>query len=108
MRAANSKTIINLLEDNVFLLFGVPRTVIMDNGKPFVSHDMQANPCERQHRTVEEMLRSYIQNTHRHCDQVLQKAALPYAHRHMKVGEKLHISRTSAERYVYMVKITPY
>ncbi|KAG5871690.1 hypothetical protein JTB14_026970 [Gonioctena quinquepunctata] len=94
MRAANSKTIIKLLEDNVFLLFGVPRTVIMDNGKPFVSHDMrkllefygvrairtpfyhsQANPCERQHRTVEVMLRSYIQNNHRHWDQVLQKAA---------------------------------
>ncbi|KAG5867625.1 hypothetical protein JTB14_015789 [Gonioctena quinquepunctata] len=98
MRAANSKTIIKLLEDNVFLLFGVPRTVIMNNGKPF------ANPWERQHCTVGVLLRSYIQNNHRHWDQVLQKAACAL---HESTGETPS-STTSAEKCVYMVKIMPY
>ncbi|KAG5867079.1 hypothetical protein JTB14_034989 [Gonioctena quinquepunctata] len=52
MRAANSKTIIKLLEDNVFLLFGVPRTVIMDKGKPFVLQKAACAICTSLHEST--------------------------------------------------------
>lgn len=94
MRTATSKTICKILEDHVLLLFGVPKTLLTDNGKQFVSHEFknfaksygvkvihtanyhpQANACERQHRTLKTMLRSYVADNHRKWDQFLQKVA---------------------------------
>lgn len=41
MRTATAKTIVRLIEDNVFLLFGVPKNLISDNGRQFVSRDFK-------------------------------------------------------------------
>lgn len=94
MRSATAKTIVTLLEDSVFLLFGAPRQLICDNGKQFTSREMrnlmdtygvkllhtanyhpQANPCERQHRTLKTMLSSFIGDNQRDWDRLLQKVA---------------------------------
>lgn len=42
LRAANSKSIIQLLEERIFLPHGVPRVLIMDNGKQFVSKELKS------------------------------------------------------------------
>ncbi|KAK9745730.1 Integrase core domain [Popillia japonica] len=41
LRKASTKQIVGLLEDNVFLLFGVPRRIICDNGVQFKSRDFR-------------------------------------------------------------------
>lgn len=94
MRTATAKTICELLEDNVFLLFGVPRTIVCDNGKQFQSNEFkslmanhqvtishtayyhpQANAVERVHRTLKEMLSAYVQDNQRSWKNMLQKVA---------------------------------
>lgn len=94
MRNQSSKTISKLLEENVFLLFGVPRVVISDNGRNFTGNEFknllrsygakftytphyhpESNPCERQHRTVKTMLSSYVRDNHREWDKLLPKVA---------------------------------
>lgn len=94
MRAATTAKIVQLLEDNVFLMFGVPRLLQTDNGKQFVSKEFklfaqtynvqhlttayyhpQANACERQHGTVKIMLSSFVKDNHRNWDTVLPKVA---------------------------------
>ena len=94
MRTANSKTIVKLLEDNVFLLFGAPHMLLSDNGKQFTSNEFknvakeyniklintpyyhpQANACERQHRVLKTILSSFVKDNHRTWDKLLQKAA---------------------------------
>lgn len=94
MRQANAKSICKILEEHVFLLFGVPHNIICDNGKQFISKEFQslaktynvnvqhvafyhpqANPCERQHRTLKAMLSCYAKDNQRTWDQYLQKVA---------------------------------
>lgn len=94
MRQAHAKAVCKILEEHVFLLFGVPRTIISDNGKQFISKEFkslaktynvnvqhvafyhpQANPCERQHRTLKTMLSCYVKDNQRTWDQYLQKVA---------------------------------
>lgn len=41
MRVAKAANIIKILEDQVLLLFGVPKTLVCDNGKPFVSKELK-------------------------------------------------------------------
>lgn len=38
---ANSKTIINILEKEIFLVYGVPQIVICDNGSQFISQEFK-------------------------------------------------------------------
>lgn len=94
LRTATATTITKILEDHVFLLFGVPRRLIIDNGKQFIgkvfekltaaygievirtpSYHPQGNPCERQHRTLGTMLRAYVKDNHRTWEPNLQKVA---------------------------------
>lgn len=94
LRSANAKRICRLLEENVFLLFGVPRTLVCDNGKQFVSSEFrglaktysihisytplyhpQANAVERTHRVLKTMLSSYVKDNHRKWEEYLQKVA---------------------------------
>jgi transposase InsO family protein len=42
LRHPNSKTIIRLIENHIFLPYSVPRTLILDNGKQFVSKEFRA------------------------------------------------------------------
>lgn len=96
LRQATTKGTINYLENDVFMLFGVPEIVIFDNGSQFVSADFkkflknysvkhwltaayhpQANATEAANKTIGIAIRSYIQHNknHRDWDVNLQKIA---------------------------------
>lgn len=94
LRTATAKSIVRNLEDRVFLVFGVPRILLTDNGKAFVGKELkalatkygvqlqhtpyyhpQANACERQHRTLKVMLSSYVKDNQRDWDMWLPKVA---------------------------------
>lgn len=94
LRTATAKAVVRNLEDRVFLVFGVPRILMSDNGKVFMGRELQrvaktygihlkhtanyhpqANPCERQHRTLKVMLSSFVKDNHRNWDLLLPKVA---------------------------------
>jgi RNase H-like domain found in reverse transcriptase/Reverse transcriptase (RNA-dependent DNA polymerase)/Integrase zinc binding domain/Integrase core domain len=79
LRSAKSQCVCSRLEENVFLLFGVPKFVVCDNGPEYIAEIFrtlsakygvvihynarrhpQANPTERTNRVIISMLRSYI------------------------------------------------
>lgn len=90
MRRATAATVVRHLENDVFLMFGVPKVIISDNGVQFRSREYtnllkeysvnpkyttyyhpQANPTERINRVLKSMLISYISDNHRNWDVVL-------------------------------------
>lgn len=92
LRQAKAPNIAKLIESEVFLLFGSPKTIIVDNGVQFKSREFvnlmktykvqikytplyhpQANPCERINRVLKSMLRSFVSDDHRLWDQNLSK-----------------------------------
>lgn len=94
LRTPTAKAIVRQLEDRIFLVFGVPRVLLTDNGKVFVGREMkqlastyevqlkhtayyhpQANACERQHRTLKVMLSSFVKDKQRDWDVLLPKVA---------------------------------
>lgn len=94
LRRVVAPTIVQLLEDHVFLLFGCPQRIICDNGPQFHSKEFeklcqgynieiiftpnyspQANPVERVHRVLKTMLAAYVSNNQRHWEAMLQKIA---------------------------------
>ena len=94
LRSATAKAVCKELEDNVFLLFGVPKFVICDNGPQFKSRELkslcdeysskirftphyhpQANPAERINQIIKTTLRAYVSENHRVWDSQLAKVA---------------------------------
>lgn len=95
MRQALASTIARFVENEVFLVYGVPQFVISDNGKQFVSsvfknlcseykvqgllytalYHPQANPVERYNRTINTAIRSYVNENHKKWDAELPKIA---------------------------------
>lgn len=92
LRTATAKKIADLIEDQVFLKFGVPQVIICDNGVQFKGREFQskmdeygtkiwftnlyhpqANPTERVNRVLKIMLSSYVQDNHRKWDSQLPK-----------------------------------
>lgn len=92
IRSPTAAVICKLIEEQIFLLFGVPKILITDNGVQFTSSkfkDMcaeykvqhkttalyhpQANPTERINRVLKTMLSSYIENNHRDWEKYLAK-----------------------------------
>ena len=89
VRKADAKTTVRIVEDH-FLLFGVPRTVIHDNGTVFVSklfvslldkyivkqqrtplYHPQANPTERVNRVIGTAISAYVHDNHKKWDEKL-------------------------------------
>ncbi|XP_049866592.1 uncharacterized protein K02A2.6-like [Pectinophora gossypiella] len=88
IRRATSDIICKILEEQVFLVHGVPSTVLMDNGKQFISNTLkqlyttykipnvqycpkytaQVNSVERYNKTIMIAVSSYIENDHRLWD----------------------------------------
>lgn len=101
LRAATAKLVAQQLEDEVFMVFGVPKYIICDNGSEFIgspvkklaqdyncklllnaSRHPQANPAERVNRDIVTMLRAYVKENHREWDKYIPKIgfALRTAH----------------------------
>lgn len=90
LKTANSKNICQILENDIFCVYGAPRFVICDNGPQFRSEEFkrklaeyqakplynpnyhpQANATERVNRVVKTAIRSYIKENQRHWDRHL-------------------------------------
>lgn len=94
LRTATAMSVSKQIEDNVFMLFGVPTSIIVDNGVQFRSREFtklmatykvhirytanyhpQANPTERVNRVLKTMLSSFIEDNQRSWDTLLAKVA---------------------------------
>lgn len=88
LRQATASKIVKIVEENIFLMFGIPEIIIADNGKQFTGkvfsdllrkysiekmwfnsrYHPQNNPTERTNKTIGQALRAYVNNNHRHWD----------------------------------------
>lgn len=88
LRKATTSAILKFLENDVFLMFGVPQIVMCDNGPQFVSaafrklmerynvqkiwynaaYHPQVNPVERSNRVIGTAIRAYVEENHRNWD----------------------------------------
>ena len=94
LRKATSDTALKFLQEQVFCVFGVPETLLSDNGKQFTSREFenrmsslginhvrtafyspQANASERVNRSILAAIRSYIDPDQRNWDSNLQSIA---------------------------------
>lgn len=94
LRKATSSAIIKNMEEHVFLLFGVPRRILTDNGSQYrgkefrrfatkydcsikfnANYHPRANPTERQNRTLKTMLAMYVQDNHKLWDANINQLA---------------------------------
>lgn len=94
LRKATTDAIVRKIENEVFLIFGVPRVLICDNGPQYRSKNFRkfcenydtnikfspnyhprANPTERINRTLKTMLSIYVSDNHRTWDENLSKIA---------------------------------
>lgn len=92
LKKATAKTVIDFIEKQVFLVFGVPKTLICDNGSQFIakifksflddykvrlwytaSYHPQANPVERVNKSIKAALRSYVMGNHKTWDFVIHQ-----------------------------------
>lgn len=93
LRKANSPSIVNFLENEVFLVYGVPQFILVDNGKQFIGKNFirvckeykvqkiwftakyhpQANPVERYNRVIGTAIRCYIKGNHENWDAEIAK-----------------------------------
>jgi len=98
-----TKVIISILQDEIFPCFGVPETVVNDNGTQFKSRDFsdflskygvrhmftgayapQSNAAERVNRSINAALRAYIR--YRHIDYPGSLFKIHFS----KASEKVH------------------
>lgn len=94
LKKSTTDAVVQNLENHVFLLFGVPRILLCDNGPQFrsskflrflesykckakftPSYHPRANPTERINRVLKTMLSMYVSDNHRSWDENLQKIA---------------------------------
>jgi transposase InsO family protein len=92
LREANQKTLIKIVEENLFFHYGVPSVLISDNGSQFtglsfqellklysVNHWLtpryhpQSNPTERVNQVIGTSIRAYINKDHRDWDLYVQQ-----------------------------------
>lgn len=93
LRRATGRVIAQRLEDHVFLIHGIPQTVICDNGPQFISHEVhalyekynipqvhmgpvycpQVNTVERYNRTIITAVSSFVEDDHRTWDVNIHK-----------------------------------
>lgn len=87
VRSASAKLLCRLVEDHIFLVYGVPQFLICDNGVQMRSKEFQklcdnyrtklsytalyyprADPCERVNKTVKTMISMYVKDNQRKWD----------------------------------------
>lgn len=88
LRTATSKALCRFVEEQIFCVYGAPRFIICDNGKPMRSKEFQAlcekygtklsytancnaraDPVERYNKTVKTMISCYLKDNHKKWDQ---------------------------------------
>lgn len=93
-RNSKAKTVLKLLEEEVFLIFGSPKVLVSDNGSQFdakafrkylkqngvshfknARHHAQNNPAERVNRVAISAVVSYVGQDHRDWDKEIRKIA---------------------------------
>lgn len=94
MRRAETGTLLNYMEDSIFLVFGVPEVIITDNAKQFTAKNTksffdkygvthwtnayyhpQNNPAERVNRSILSAIRCYLKGDQREWDENIGKIA---------------------------------
>lgn len=94
LRSTTTDKIIECLEDHVFMMFGVPKFLVLDNGPQFRSNRFrqfassygveikftaryhpQANHTESVNKVIKKIISCYVNENHRNWDKYLQKAA---------------------------------
>lgn len=92
LRSATAPAVTEKVEENIFLIYGVPQTVICDNGVQFRSklfsklcenynvkisytplYHAQSNPVERYNRTVKTMISCFVKDNHKVWSKLLPK-----------------------------------
>jgi hypothetical protein len=93
LRKATSSKVTECIENGIFLVYGVPQFILVDNGKQFVGNEFvktcenykvqkiwftakyhpQSNPVERYNRTVGTAIRSYVKGAHKKWDAEVAK-----------------------------------
>lgn len=90
LRNGKASNIVKIVEEEIYLLFGVPKVAICDNGKQFVSNQFkelaakydckiwytpfyhpQANPTERVNRVIGTAIASYVNDNHKDWDKYI-------------------------------------
>ncbi|KAG7305634.1 hypothetical protein JYU34_009728 [Plutella xylostella] len=90
LRNGKASNITKIVEEQVFLIFGVPKVIICDNGKQFVAEQFQdlsrnygaeimytpyyhpqANPTERVNKVIGSAIASYVQDNHKDWDKYI-------------------------------------
>lgn len=90
LRNGKSSTIAQILEEQIFLMFGTPSVIVCDNGKQFVSNQFkdlasgygvklwytpyyhpQANPTERVNKVIGSAIASYVEDNHKEWDKYI-------------------------------------
>lgn len=96
-RRAESRSLVKFLENEIFLVYGVPNVIISDNRKHLVSNHFksllaeyhvhpflnalyhpQNNPSERVNRVLLSSMRSYIGQDQRNFDEAILKIACAF------------------------------
>lgn len=94
LRSATADVVARKIEEDVFLIYGVPRLLLCDNGPQYKSKQFrnladeygvklrynafyhpQANPSERLNKTLKTMIAMYVSDNHRKWDVNLAKIA---------------------------------
>lgn len=97
LRQATARAVTKIMEEHVFLLFGVPEFLLSDNGVQFKSKEFtkllsdykvkhrttplyhpEPNFVERANRTIKTMISSYVQDNQKHWDSNLAKLTCAY------------------------------
>lgn len=93
LRRATSEAVTKIMEDQVFLVHGIPSTVVLDNGNQFISSNLknlfdkykvpkvhytpkyspQVNSVERYNKTIITILSTFIEQDQRSWDLLLPK-----------------------------------
>ncbi|KAH0817198.1 hypothetical protein GEV33_005593 [Tenebrio molitor] len=112
LRKATSSKVTECIENGIFLVYGVPQFILVDNGKQFVGNEFvktcenykvqkiwftakyhpQSNPVERYNRTVGTAIRNYVKGAHKKWD--AEVAKIGYAIRTaVNEGSTLHLRK---------------
>lgn len=94
LRKATGDNVSKIMENEVFLMFGVPRVIICDNGPQYrckqflrlaesykcriqfnAAYHPRANPTERVNRNIKTMLAMYVSENHQTWDENIHKIA---------------------------------